>query len=50
LHRVFNDPVDLPVVQRVEYQQIITFEICAWSPLPRHIKRMRELINQAAEP
>lgn len=49
LHGVFGENVNLPVVQRVEYKQIMIFEVCQWNPGRRELKKMRELIKVAAE-
>lgn len=48
LHGVFGEHVHLPVVQQVQYKQIIMFEVCSWNPNKLHLKRMREIIKQAA--
>ena len=48
LHGVFGEHVNLPVVQKVEYKQIILFENCLWNPNKKHLKKMREMINVAA--
>lgn len=48
LHGVFGTACDLPVVQKVEYKQIIIFEICQWNPGKQHLKKMREMIKVAA--
>lgn len=49
LHGVFGENVNLPVVQKVEYKQIIVFEICQWNPGRQHLKKMREMIKVAAD-
>ena len=48
LHRVFSSNVKLPVVERVEDEELINFEICTWNPKRHHLNRMREIIKQAA--
>lgn len=49
LHGVFGVHDNLPVVQRVEYKNIIIFEVCQWDPKRRHLNKMREMIKVAAE-
>lgn len=48
LHGVFGEHVNLPVVQKVEYKQIIIFEVCQWDPRAHHLRRMREIIKRVA--
>jgi dTDP-4-amino-4,6-dideoxygalactose transaminase len=48
LHRVFGSNVTLPVVEQVEDEQIICFEICSWNPKRHHLNRMREIIKKVA--
>lgn len=48
LHGVFGVHDDLPVVQKVQYKQIIIFEVCQWDPTKRQLKRMREMVKRAA--
>lgn len=49
LHGVFNENVNLPVVQKVEYKQIMIFEVCQWNPTTVHLKKMRDLVKRAAD-
>jgi dTDP-4-amino-4,6-dideoxygalactose transaminase len=49
LHGVFGDHINLPIVQKVEYKQIITFHVCGWSPNKPQLRRMREMIKVAAD-
>jgi perosamine synthetase len=48
LNRVFMSKTRMPVAERMEDQELITFEICAWDPKPRHLTRMREIIKSTA--
>ena len=49
LHGVFGENVNLPVVQRVEYKQIITFHVCGWDPAIQQLKQMREMVKEASD-
>ena len=46
LNRVFKNGL-CPVAERLEDQELITFEICAYDPKPRHLKQMREIVKWA---
>jgi dTDP-4-amino-4,6-dideoxygalactose transaminase len=50
LHGVFEPFMQhrLPVVERVEYKEIMTFEVCAWDPSKDQLKRMYEMVKRAA--
>jgi dTDP-4-amino-4,6-dideoxygalactose transaminase len=49
LHGVFNENVNLPEVQKIEYKQIMIFEVCQWDPKRRDIIRMHEIVKEAAD-
>jgi dTDP-4-amino-4,6-dideoxygalactose transaminase len=48
LHRIFDSGQSLPVAERVEDEEIITFEICGYDPKRRHLNRMRDIIKKVA--
>ena len=49
LHGVFGENVNLPVVQKVEYKQIILFENCMWNASTKHLTKMQEMIKVASD-
>lgn len=49
LHRLFEGPVELPVVEELESQRLFTFEVCAYDPKQHHLTRMRDIILEEAE-
>ena len=50
LHGIFEPLMQhkLPVVERVEYKEIMTFEVCMWDPSKDQLKRMHEMVKRAA--
>src|SRR6266852_2644943 len=48
LHRLFEEPYGLPVVDEIEGARLFTFEICAYDPKKHHLKRMRDIILEEA--
>lgn len=51
LHAIFENFMDtkLPVVERIESKEIMTFEVCLWDPSKSQIRRMREMVKRAAQ-
>lgn len=49
LNLIFDKSQSAPVAERMEDQDLMTFEICAYDPKVRHLKRMREIVSWAAE-
>lgn len=47
LNIVFNSGQSCEMVEKME-REIIAFEICAWDPMQRHLRTMREIIKRAA--
>jgi perosamine synthetase len=40
---------DCPTARRIETNEIITFEVCAYDPKAHHLKRMREIVEYVAK-
>jgi dTDP-4-amino-4,6-dideoxygalactose transaminase len=38
---------DCPVAERLEDEELITYEVCAYDPKPKHLKQMREIVKWA---
>lgn len=49
LHTLFEENYSLPVVEEIENERLITFEVCAYDPKSHHLKRMRDIILQEAD-
>ena len=50
LHGIFENFMDhrLPVVEQIEYKEIMTFEVTLWDPSIKHLRDMREIVKRAA--
>lgn len=49
LHRVFNAPDVHPVSENLEDKELMTFDVCSYSPTGRQRKIMREIFRKVAE-
>lgn len=47
LNKVFESEDKAPVCDRMEEEELVTFEICAYDPKFRHLRVMREIIKRA---
>ena len=45
LNRVFKSDQKCPIAEKMEDEELITFEICAYDPKSRHLKQMREIVK-----
>jgi dTDP-4-amino-4,6-dideoxygalactose transaminase len=49
LHRVFNTPDSMPVAENLEDKELMTFDVCSYSPTSRQRKIMRTIFRTVAE-
>lgn len=49
LNKIFRSKDSCPVAHRMEAEELISFEICAYSPKPGHIRTMKEIAQRATE-
>ncbi len=47
LNRVFDTDQKCPVAERLEDEELMTFEVCAYDPTSRHLRQMREIARWA---
>lgn len=45
LNRIFDQAQSCPVAEKMEDEELITFEICAYDPKRCHLQKMREIIK-----
>jgi dTDP-4-amino-4,6-dideoxygalactose transaminase len=48
LNRIFNGS-PCPVAEKLEDEELITFEVCSYDPKPKHLKHMREIVKWATD-
>ena len=49
LHRVFNVPDVHPVAENLEDKELMTFDVCSYSPTKRQRKTMREIFRKVGD-
>lgn len=49
LHHIFGVEADCQVTETIERECLITFEVCAYDPKVRHLRKMRDIILQESD-